>query len=657
MFAISNNPDDLSVKNNSVAIALPLTLGLSLWLLWPAVTGPFIFDDFPNLQNLRELGDHFTRESLGRYLAAWQGSPGRPLAALSFLIEDHAWPTDPEAFKRNNLLWHLLVGLGIFALARKLARLHLSHQGEQTNTRTEWIALAAMTLWLVHPMQLSTTMLVVQRMTIFSNGLIVAGLLIYLWLLDRQRQPASATAALAVGVLGLFGGLAFLAKENGPLIFVYATALNLTLATPLVHRFPAAARRLLWLGTAGMSMLLVLAMLWHVRNPEAAYLTRDFSLGERLLTEARILFDYVSGILLPRMQAGVFFDDYPISRGLLTPSTTLPAMFGVGLAVAAALFGRRRFPLCSFAVLWFAAGHLIESTVIPLELYFEHRNYLAMIGPILAVVIVLVTAPGDLRKPLRAALLAWIGLTAFLGHQAARTWGDELAQAELWAQQRPQSTRAAQTLASALVKLGFHDAAFRVLERARERIPRAGELEFQQALLHCIVGSANPGQFEQLVERARSINWARIIPDVMSTLRSHARPGHCQGALTPDTYRQLTLALVQNPNFQNHSDSIGYLYNELGMLYLELDQPRQALEYLNRSFKAQPDPQLALNEAAIASYLGDLEHASEALQRAENAHRSVVDESLHPLQPRIDRIKALIESRMQEDDESSHPEN
>ncbi|MDT8410780.1 MAG: hypothetical protein RQ741_14385, partial [Wenzhouxiangellaceae bacterium] len=62
-----------------VAILVFLGPAAILLLLWPGITGPFIFDDFPNLQNLREIGDHFTRESIGRYLAAWQGNPGRPL--------------------------------------------------------------------------------------------------------------------------------------------------------------------------------------------------------------------------------------------------------------------------------------------------------------------------------------------------------------------------------------------------------------------------------------------------------------------------------------------------------------------------------------------------------------------------------------------------
>lgn len=626
-------------EKGSVAVALPLTLGLALWLLWPGITGPFIFDDFPNLQNLRELGDQFTRESIGRYLAAWQGNPGRPLAAISFLIEDHAWPTDPEAFKRNNLLWHLLVGIGIFALGRKLADLY-PHSRDGAN----WIALVAMAFWLIHPMQLSATMLVVQRMTIFSNGLMVAGLLAYLHTLISREQPKLSTAILAIGILAVFGALAFLAKENGALIFAYAAALNLTLAAPLISRFPAFAQRLLWLGTFGVTILLVLGLLWQVRDPAAAYAFRDFSLTERLLTQPRVLFDYLFNIVLPSMSTGVFYDNYPISRGLLSPWTTMPALIGISGAIAASIGLRRRYPLASFAVLWFLAGHLIESTVIPLEIYFEHRNYLAMLGPILAIVIGLFKAPGSLRIPMRSALLAWLAVTAFIGHFTARSWGDELAQAEIWVIERPQSPRAVQTLASAYAKLGFFKAAYNILQRGRSRIPKADELIFQHALLDCISGNASNETFAQLTEVAETASWARAIPNVIAALRTHARPNQCEGALTPEMYRQMVVALLNNPNFRGRAGTVGHLLNELGMFYLDIGKPAAALEQFRHSFQANPDPQIAINEANIAIYLGRLEYAEDALKRAVDVQRPLFKQWLYPVDTRADPVRARIET-------------
>lgn len=630
-------------KTAAPALSLGLTLGLALWLLWPAITGAFVFDDFPNLQNLRELGEQFTRESIGRYLAAWEGNPGRPLAAISFLIEDHAWPTDPEAFKRNNLLWHLLVGIGIFALARRLAGRHTG-----SRSRAEWIGLAAMAFWLVHPMQLSATMLVVQRMTIFSNGLIVIGLLAYLHLLANRPTQRLSTAILAISVLAAFGSLAFLAKENGALIFAYATVLNLTLAAPLVARFSAFPRKLLWIGTAGMTTLLVLGLAWQVRDTAAAYAMRDFTLWERLLTQPRVLFDYFYSILLPQMSTGVFYDDYVVSRGLLTPWTTLPALLGLAAALAAAIFFRRRYPLPSFAVLWFLAGHLIESTVIPLEIYFEHRNYLAMFGPVLAVVIALFHAPGDLRRPLRLALLAWLIVTAFVGHFTARSWGDALAQAEVWVIERPKSARAVQTLASTYSKMGFFDGASEILQRGQARIPDADQLVFQHALLECISGEATEATYAQLIDFAESTSWARVISNVIASLRTYVVGNQCNGALTPEVYRQLVVTLLNNPDFRTRPETVGHLRNELGMLYLDIGQPARAIEQFRHSFKASPDPQIAINEANIAVYLGRFDYAQKAIERAKDVERPLFKKWLYPLDEKLDRAQSRVENLRKE---------
>lgn len=665
---------DMRVKSLPVALLLAALLAAGLWALSPGITGPFLFDDFPNLQNLRELGDSFSRESIGRYLAAWQGNPGRPLAALSFLIEDHAWPSDPEAFKRNNLLWHLLVGLGVFALARRLARLAFSShaapvgaghvrdrraadngnssvfgisgrghgplpQGEPGDTvgtgmgatgarlsrpwplphsaLADWIALAVLALWLLHPMQLSATMLVVQRMTVLANGLIVAGLLLYLRAVCDSRKPDWLAAWSAVAALGGFGALAFLAKENGPLIFAYATALNLTLLGPALARFPIGPRRLLWAGAAGMTLALIAALLWQVRDPAMAYAARDFTLVERLLSQPRIVGEYLYGILLPRLGGGgIYHDDFVVSRGLLQPWTTLPALLGVLTALALALRYRSRWPLAAFGVLWFAAGHLIESTVIPLELYFEHRNYLAMLGPLLALCAWLVNARGDLKRPLRGLLLAWIGLTAAIGHHVARTWGDAEQLATAWEAERPKSVRAVQLLASHYVQQGEYGYARNVLLNGMDRIPQARELAFQHALLQCMDGRAGNSTFEDLIDTAADAHWARVVPDVVMALRAHIGSAHCGEALTPARYRRLVESLLANPHYAGRLDAVAHLHYELARMYLDTDHPQASLAHFEAAYAAHPEPQTAINQAHVLLYLGRRDEALAALDRA-----------------------------------------
>src|SRR5690606_23571777 len=174
----------------------------------------FLFDDFPNLQHLSALNGQLTWRSLAHYASLFDGQIGRPLGMLSFAINDSAWPSEPWAFKYTNLLLHLLTGTLIFGLARSLA--HVSFRSRSSDL----LALLTAAAWLLHPMQLSTSMLVVQRMTQLSALFAIAGLWGYVALATRARCRLGAVAAIAV--LGIGTGLAVLCKENGALTPILA---------------------------------------------------------------------------------------------------------------------------------------------------------------------------------------------------------------------------------------------------------------------------------------------------------------------------------------------------------------------------------------------------------------------------------------------------
>src|SRR5690606_15482615 len=120
---------------------------------------------------------------------------GRPLSMLSFIINDFSWPSSPWPFKYTNLLVHLLVGVVIFGFARSLG------QSRTKPVRGDFVALVAMSAWLLHPMQLSTSMLVIQRMTQLSALFTFAGLWGYVVL--ARRAQGGGGAFLAIAVLGL----------------------------------------------------------------------------------------------------------------------------------------------------------------------------------------------------------------------------------------------------------------------------------------------------------------------------------------------------------------------------------------------------------------------------------------------------------------------
>ena len=124
-----------------VAMLLVVALLLTWWLSRPALTGPFLFDDFPNFTNLREISGCFSGDRIANYLAVFTGTPGRPLATLSFLIDDYAWPSTPCGWKQNNLLLHLLCGVLVFGLTRTLAAIR--HRQSVAN----WISLRVTAAW------------------------------------------------------------------------------------------------------------------------------------------------------------------------------------------------------------------------------------------------------------------------------------------------------------------------------------------------------------------------------------------------------------------------------------------------------------------------------------------------------------------------------
>ena len=184
------------MNNHLRQTLLPLLALLALFsgyalLVWPALSGPFIFDDFPNLQNIAILNNGISFERIREYLAAFIGSPGRPLAALSFLLNATQWPTDPYSFKVTNLLIHLINGGLLYGLLRQWQR-----AAPMLPQHQAW-PLLVVAIWLFHPLQLSAQMLVVQRMTLLSASFSLIGLWAYTALLARAGSTFDVFKALA----------------------------------------------------------------------------------------------------------------------------------------------------------------------------------------------------------------------------------------------------------------------------------------------------------------------------------------------------------------------------------------------------------------------------------------------------------------------------
>jgi hypothetical protein len=174
---------------------------------------------------------------------------------------------------------------------------------------------------------------------------------------------------------------------------------------------------------------------------------RFYSLTQRLQIQGWVLLEYLRYILLPvNTGMSLFHDDVEWNfqfKGL--GFVGFYWLWHIALCGAVTwLFRSHR--LIVFCVLWFYLSHIIESTILPLELMFEHRNYLASIACLLAVAYLMDLGGQKLKSkglPLLAVVLV-VAPLAYLSLQLAHRsalWSDIRILTHKWAQEHPGSLR------------------------------------------------------------------------------------------------------------------------------------------------------------------------------------------------------------------------
>ena len=453
------------------SLVLLLAAALCITVYWPGLRGSFLVDDFDSLQAVNNFGGVTDIQTFLSFIFGnSSGALGRPVAMASFLINDQYWPGDPWFFKYTNLLLHVIIGLVLFVFVnRLLTGISASAQSSYT------VALFVSAIWLLHPLNVSTTLYVVQRMTQLMA--LFSLLAVLCFVLGRPRvQSAPRAAALAMfGGLTVFGALAVLSKENGVLTLLYILIIEATFYRQWVK--PKWFKITFALFVLAPLAVLILHFTLTWTSTVAGYAYRDFSLSERLLTEARILIQYLRLIFLPGIGGtGLVHDDIPLSNGLLSPVSTLLSLAAIAAVLGLAFCRRKRQPVLAFGVFWFFAGHLLESTHIPLELYFEHRNYLPMVGPVLILCYYAVEQSAKIEIPLVRKLLPklpvlFIVFAGALTYQSSKTWANPFELFRVWAIEHPASLRAQRMYAQSLMPFGRYDETIAILQNTYKRYP------------------------------------------------------------------------------------------------------------------------------------------------------------------------------------------
>lgn len=628
-----------------VAAGLLILLCSTLWLLWPGIHGPFLFDDIPNFQNLGDLGCRFDRVSLGTYLSVFTGTPGRPLAALSFLLNDCAWPSEAMmSFKLTNLWLHLLNGVLVFGLARMLARLHDARHAD-------WIALLAAALWLLSPIQVSAIFLTVQRMTLLAGTFAFAGLWTYAVLLPRATTGWR--TLFAVAVLGVATLLAFLSKESGALLPLFALVLHATLLRPTLQSLPSGPRRQLW--TASMAAVALLALaLASQWSSITDFSGRPFTQYERVLTEGRVLLQYLGLIVAPRLSSsGLYNDDYVISHGWLDPVTTLLAWVLIAGLLVGSLLLRRRMPLFAFAVLWYFAGHAMESSVLSLELYFEHRNYVPLFGIAYATAVTVSRAQGKLALPARAGLALWLLLAAGVLHLQANVWGNWAALSTIWRAENPQSLRAQQQYGDFLYRNGERAAARAVFQQAFERGVAPLNSGLQLIHLDCMAGSfISDDRISAVSRRLRHDHVDGGTTALLTALRTSVELQECRRDFDASDWLDWTQRALDNPTGTGLQRQMRL---ERAYLFVHHSRLDAAMSELEHAWAYDHEPRIAFYGAALLASAGLFDDARAWAQRPLTQPGNRFKAWLTGTRDQAHRLIAAIDQGQREQSKSDSP--
>ncbi len=320
------------------------------------------------------------------------------------------------------------------------------------------------------------------------------------------------------------------------------------------------------------------------------YKYRTYSMMERVMTEWRVIFHYLSLLALPLPSRLMLDYDFPVSHGLLAPPTTLISLLGLFAISSAAIGISRRNRLVSFGIIWFLGNLVIESSIIGLELVYEHRIYLPSFGVFLLVSAVFFDGQDRYFRSkawTAAVLIVLLGIGTMTRN---RLWGDDVAFWRDNARKAPNRARVYLSLGHALAKRGRH-------EEAIESYTRALNLPSEGVSVAEIMRNLGVSQYQLgLLDEAgatfrKALLFAPSDPDLLNNF-----------SVTLMDKGQFEEALIYASAALAAAPSHGGAANTLGELYLAKQLYAQALEMFEYAIRLNPDKALRYYNAALAAW-------------------------------------------------------
>lgn len=583
------------------------------WIYWPGLSGPLLLDDTQNLMVLGALEEHpeYAWDSI---FDNSSGVLGRSVSMTSFVAEKLWFDQGVFGVKRTNLILHFICAFLVFFLLYQWFSFSGWRYGKE-------LAIFGGILWLVTPLFVSTVLYQVQRMAQLSTLFSLAALLTYgVW---RQWYLAGRRHVFFLFLIVAFWGLGVFAKENAilvlPLILVveyfwYAGYSADNLRMTILRRWHFRVF-LLTLGLCAVFFFLRLDIIID------DYVNRDFTLLERLLTQTRALWHYCKQFFWPDVSIlGVYHDDYSLSHSLIQPLSTAFSILGWLCVVVFALFSSSRlyWRKFVFGAVFYLVAHAVESSFVGLELYFEHRNYLPMVGILMVLLVVvgsIVQKLPETAPPILALGGFWLVVLVFKLSSQVQVWSsaDLFYMASL--NGHPDSIRANIEYSNMLARKKYLRQALIYLDKS-ERLrsdDHGGGRYMREMAAYCLAGEPYPieklNQFFISNEELRSPSFNNVLQFLVDKISRH----RCDDSFGMVLAQRLANELMVRDVDSNH-------FTKTLMLAAQLDNSLgnydRAMEYTKRVLLVRPMMvKVLLMHLHFAVAVNDEEQAMRTMER------------------------------------------
>ena len=591
------------------------------------LSSPPFLDDFHSFIFDKGLYiDSLSFSSIASLLSTKSGIK-RFIPTLTFALNHKLGNSQLIYFHLVNIFVHLMSFLSIVFLTRQIiaAERRLKPDSLSANV-AEWVPLLVAALWATNPVQVSAVTYLVQRIASIAAFFYFLAVGLYIKARLKTEDCRGPRRLLYFGC-AISSISAFFSKENALILPFSLILVEVCFFRPHLIQEVCKIVFRTWKSRILICLFGVIGTYIFVKVvPEfilSGYSERHFSLTERVLTEARIVIWYISLLFWPDPARLSMEHQITLSTSLLSPPSTLMSILAI---VGLIIFGiriRKKEPIIAFGILWYFLNIALESSVIALELIFEHRLYLPSFGIFLSFAILFIRVlnyasgrltESDLHKVFCSVLIVIISISGTLTFFRNEVWSDIVTLEYDNVTKAPLLPRTNSNFANALFSIGEYSEAVKYAERALE-LNRSG-FETYSVAANALVGALmKMGRTEEAAARGRELLEkfpARWDVDALPFLAANTAQAQFLLGQNQEAFQSIMKAFKLIPQIDNSEHKKNTVYTVLREILEAVKE-----KHVDLNGDGEPDPGAQPINYWIAMELrkiGDFQYSRELLE-------------------------------------------